>query len=395
MADSLLDSRSSGRGSTRSRPTWRQIQLQTREAFTHWLDAGRRNADVTKVQTTITNFLIASVRDAAAVERFVEGWKPVLGSGCNEPDTYHQFDNVLAYCHLHFLERYRRFYQVLERLYAAGYMPLKDDRVRILDVGTGPAPCLYALQDFYEQVRSFGAFYRRAELSSVTTELRSVEQSPAMSHFMHHFSEFAYRPGPFSATHSNFLSLDLAELRRESEAASKRADEADWDDPYTPWPFAPEDYKHDLYIFSNFFTTKEFAHTSKDQIRKIFYWLGPGHRVLIMGSSSASYQAIYELIDNLARQARVDTVSGWDDLFHCHYEDFSAERVKANYNSVFDHLMDVNPKLQLPPSVQTHRDIWDQTIPLRGPKSFRARLYNRSRLLRWRTPNRADADASS
>src|SRR4029077_17442054 len=113
------------------------------------------------------------------------------------------------------------------------------------------------------------------------------------------------------------------------------ADEADWDDPNAPWPFPPADYKQELYIFSNFLTTDEFAQAAKHQIQKIFYWLGPGHRVLIMGSSSPRYQSIYGLIDDLAMQARVDSVDGWNDIFECSYDDFSAGRVKANYNAVF------------------------------------------------------------
>jgi len=149
-------------------------------------------------------------------------------------------------------------------------------------VGTGPAPCLYAVQDFYEQVRSFGAFVQRAELATVSTELRSVERSEAMFSIYASFSEMALRPGPFGATHLDFLNLDLADLRRMSEAESRRAEEADPDDPYAPWPFQAVDYKHD-FIFSAISLRPPSSRLRPEQIEKIFYWLGPGHRVLIMG----------------------------------------------------------------------------------------------------------------
>lgn len=164
-----------------------------------------------------------------------------MGPTSNDPNTYLNFDNVLAYCHIHFLSRYCRFYQVLEPLYAHGHLPMRHDQVRVLDVGTGPAPCLYALQDFYEQVRGFADFIRAPELRPQPLIRSCVEQSPAMERFMNLFSEFAIRPGPFQATHKDFLQLDLAELRRASEFESRKSQEDAWsDEPDAPWPFSTD-----------------------------------------------------------------------------------------------------------------------------------------------------------
>jgi hypothetical protein len=79
-------------------------------------------------------------------------------------------------------------------------------------------------------------------------------------------------------------------------------------------------------------------------------------------------------------------VRGWKDIFESTYDDFSAERVKANYNMVFGHLTQIRPDLELQPAIQRLEDIWNPAAPLTGPKRFRAKLYDRSKLLsgRWR-----------
>jgi len=204
---------------------------------------------------------------------------------------------------------------------------------------------------------------------------------------MHHFSERTFRPGPFGATHRDFLKLDLSALRRASEEESRKSQESDWDDPGVPWPFDPIDYKHDLYIFSNFLTTREFAAGARDQLLKIFYWLGPGQRLLILGSSAHQYHEIYDFIDGLASQASVDGVDEWNDSFSCTYKDFSAQRIKTQYDAIVSHMTRLDPRPRFPLELQKMNDLWDPKIKLRGPRSFRARLYRRTRLLkghRWR-----------
>lgn len=116
--------------------------------------------------------------------------------------------------------------------------------------------------------------------------------------------------------------------------------------------FQPTDYKHDLYILSNVLTTQQFAETASDQILKIFYWLGPGHQVLIMGSSARAYDEIYALVGRLASQAKVDRVDDWDELFTCRYNDLSAERVKSHYNDVVRHMLKLHSRLRFPLEVE-------------------------------------------
>jgi hypothetical protein len=369
--------------------TWKKLQTQSAASFQAWLNAGRRDADIVRIQQTLTAFLLEQLSDRAEVRKFIAAWPCVMGSSCNDARTYLVYENVLAYCHIHFLERYRRFYQVLERLYEIGHLPMRDSEVRVLDVGTGPAPCLYAFQDFYDQIRGFANFRRLTELHLNPPVLNCVEQSPAMERFMHHFSERTLRPRPFGATHRDFLKLDLSALRRASEEESRKSQESDWDDPGVPWPFDPVDYKHDLYIFSNFLTTREFAATARNQLLKIFYWLGPGQRLLIMGSSAHQYDEIYDFINGLASQASVDGVDGWNDSFSCTYKDFSAQRIKAQYDAIVSHITKLDPRLRFPQELQKTNDLWDPKIRLRGPRSFRARLYRRTRLLRGRRWRRA------
>lgn len=59
------------------------------------------------------------------------------------------YDEAAAYMVQHLTDRYGRVTQVLERLFAAGHMPMRRRQMSVLEVGAGLAPGLYATRDFY------------------------------------------------------------------------------------------------------------------------------------------------------------------------------------------------------------------------------------------------------
>src|SRR5262249_5147574 len=56
---------------------------------------------------------------------------------------------ALAYAGLHLLDRYGRVNQVLEYLFQIGRIPLRIHGARVLEVGAGPAPAVFAVRDFF------------------------------------------------------------------------------------------------------------------------------------------------------------------------------------------------------------------------------------------------------
>jgi hypothetical protein len=81
---------------------------------------------------------------------------------CNDLDVQDEngvsFDTpgvVPSYASWHFLERYLRFFEVFLRIVELGYFPLKTTNLKSIDIGTGPAPCIFALSDITAGLTEF------------------------------------------------------------------------------------------------------------------------------------------------------------------------------------------------------------------------------------------------
>ncbi len=68
--------------------------------------------------------------------------------------AFRTIDEALAYLVQHLADRYGRVTQVLERLLAVGHLPIRKTRLTVLDIGAGPAPALYAIHDFYDDLQA-------------------------------------------------------------------------------------------------------------------------------------------------------------------------------------------------------------------------------------------------
>jgi hypothetical protein len=128
-------------------------------------------------------------------------------------ETFRKPFAVDAYAYVHFLERYRRTWVTLDKLTEFAVLPLASRGVRVLDVGTGPACSLYAIEDFYAAVREFAGLSDIPELEVEAPELSCVEKTDQMIWFFHEFSERLGRRGPFGCISDEFVTLDLKERR--------------------------------------------------------------------------------------------------------------------------------------------------------------------------------------
>src|SRR5262249_33710080 len=134
---------------------------------------------------------------------------PFVMHSCNMPGLYDLPRASEAYALVHFLERYRRAWRTLEELTASLLLPLGVEGIRVLEVGSGPGSCLFAIADFYAALRAYGEEVKDERLCAQSTELFAVEKSHGMVSLMHALSEYGGRQGTFAATFSDFEGLDL------------------------------------------------------------------------------------------------------------------------------------------------------------------------------------------
>lgn len=105
---------------------------------------------------------------------------------CDDID-FEEFEVAVAYSILHFLPRYRRFQIIYDELFRSKLLPFDNRGIRVLDIGTGPAPALFALSDIYYFVFDI----LKVDLSIGTYCSDYVERSNGFRSWLHHFTEHA------------------------------------------------------------------------------------------------------------------------------------------------------------------------------------------------------------
>jgi hypothetical protein len=222
---------------------WRDFRRRYGPRFLAWLDtSGYRLTALRAIgEATVAFFREEILSDAAGrrevAERIINRIVPTA-QNCDEV-SYNDPPSVVAYAFQHLLERYRRTWQVLEELLRQKVLPYGACGVNVLDVGTGPAPTIYAIQDFYS---ALGAFAQEIGAPfEVTVRPTIAEPGRGMVAFMHRFSEFKgslsdrFIAGPYSARFGDLLEICLPELRRRAIEDAVDQMLAD-DDDYGPRP---------------------------------------------------------------------------------------------------------------------------------------------------------------
>jgi hypothetical protein len=354
--------------------TRRKLQRESSALFGQWLDDGRRAADFRRTQEAFSSFVIGLIDTPDAAHRYIEAL-PDAFAACNNAATYEDESKILAYASLHFLERYRRFYKVLENLFRIGRLPMRVHGVRLLDIGAGPAQCLYAAQDFYAQLQAFSKARELPQLSMPAPMLHCVERSRYWARFFHYFSEVSDRKGPYSPQFRAFEDLDLAALRREEDI---RASKVRYDDD-EDWLFVSsgESFEYHMYIFANFLTTTEQVKATRDTLEKLFRWVKVGQSVLILGSPRPPYPRIYAELEEVAAAVALQHEADLPPPLEFAFDDESALVLKEHHVRVIKHLETLVPNFEVPAAVRRHDFIWDPNAPLPKFPPFAVNLYRR------------------
>ena len=293
--------------------SWRQILMKHSSSFLEWLaETEYEYKSFDRIANHLSEFLISRIRTGSDALEF---WNtiPNVRSACNAPDTYQLPWAAEAYAFVHLLMRYSRAWSVLKYLTTEASLPLGSQGVRVLDIGAGPAPVLYAIDDFYNALNIFAQESGIQELCIPLPELDCIENSQSMNIFMHHFSEHCGRRGPFGATIDDFRCLDFLSIRHsyfkhhryKGDYNATTGEEEEFDDSYLTAMESNSIIRYRLIIFSNFFTLACSVRKYEQELRSLFDDLSPGSVVIISGATGKRYQEIYEQLTQLAHNARM------------------------------------------------------------------------------------------
>ncbi|MRW84872.1 hypothetical protein GJ698_12345 [Pseudoduganella sp. FT26W] len=287
-----------------------------------------KNSGVGRVRTSTLGQAVSQLwldyAESASKSELAEKLPDVLRS-CDSL-SFQQPSEAIAYAGLHLVDRYGRIMQVLEYLLRVGRLPIRKTRVSILEVGSGPAPALYATRDFYAMLHEWPA---RGEVEVANVKVAdSLERGDAWDRTLHYLSEYLM----LARQETNPMALpfqraihDLSGFKvktRHNEAVAERAHwirhEFDSADEYissaAAFKIAYEEGVHapsayDMIFMCNFLTQTEMAERFETELLDLANSLTPGGVLVVMGGVGASYPEIYEKVRNIARSAKLTDVS--------------------------------------------------------------------------------------
>ena len=234
--------------------------------------------------------------------------------------TYEEEGTAEAYALLHFLDRYHRFQIIFDTLHTKGLMPIKVQKIDILDVGTGPGPSMYAISDFYTSLNEkIGAVQSNKDDGGFSIDY--VERSQEFRNWLHHFTEYvnfncpSKHPWKVPFHHGSFYDFKGLEFNQYISYSGQD------DDGEFIIRNRVEKYRFDIILGSNFFTTKEQVDNYLIELRDCVRFLRNNGILIVVGakSSSKKYSSVYEEISNTILS---ENYSNWKFIAKCEKLDF-------------------------------------------------------------------------
>ncbi len=238
---------------------------------------------------------------------------PTTLKKCNEL-AFDSEDETLAYSVWHLIERYARVLQVLDGLVRSGDVPLRKTRLTALEVGAGPMPALHAVRDFYADLTQWSLTTSPPPPIVEATQLYTLDRAPAWGHFNHIISEQLMGLGDGSGPHKfamdflDFQSFSVREAHRdavESAATRMHTEALEWGESLTLGQARNQiGSAHggppsalDLIIVCNFLTQTSMTSQFEAELAELARSLTPGGVLVMIGSASEQYDAIFDSLD--------------------------------------------------------------------------------------------------
>ncbi|WFE26613.1 hypothetical protein O7623_25455 [Solwaraspora sp. WMMD791] len=250
---------------------------------------------------------------------------------CDDLD-FSDIESGLAYFILHFADRYGRAGQVLQRLLKLGWVPLRRQRIAVLDIGSGPAPSSFAAFDFYNNLADWSSTVGdQHEFGRAT--IHPLDRGIAWDTIIHNFSEqlmvhrappIGWHALPFSRSFKNFTGFSAHERHHGHRRAIRDSIIRDYDDadeyidPKEAWR---EAYSHpaqipsayDLIFVSNFLTTVGMANTFRRELVDLAHSLTLGGVLLFFTATGGRYAKVHREIEAIAALARLSRIEGFSE----------------------------------------------------------------------------------
>ncbi|MWA08634.1 hypothetical protein [Streptomyces sp. BA2] len=283
---------------------------------------------------------------------------------CCDELYFQDSDEAAAYTVQHLTDRYGRVTQVLERLFAAGHLPLRRRQMSVLEVGAGPAPGLYAARDFYADLALWAETSGHEVPFLPVMRMHALDKGEAWGRLLHSLSEhlIALRsdlpssPGafPFRVEYSNLAGFSVIRehvraLDHAAESISAEFDQSD--EPITRATarrFAEEDgvgrpSAYDLVVTSNFLTAEGSVKEFQMELRQLASGLTPGGLLIVIGAAAGNkYARIWSALRTLMRCTELTEIKGFEEPIAANLNPEWAKAIRRQRQDILDELRGVD-----------------------------------------------------
>lgn len=301
----------------------------------------------------------------------------------------------LAYLLWHQVDRYHRTFEALDLLFEKGALPLaKPSRpLRMLEVGSGPAPAGYAVVDYYAALATWSSQQAVSEGPSAFAVVHTLDRGDYWDRIIHQLSEhLVWRPERssvgrfFQRTYEDLAGFDVRHLHNQAQTAARRAREdpdsdamIDWfDEPAVDQPVGwanipPSAY--DLIVVSNFLTNRQILEGLADELQRLARSLVPGGVLLTMSGTSPAYRQLWSTFSSFPSVQQLTRVVDTEVIAHDGRYLEAARATRAGHVACLRHLEFLAPSV-LEGRIPPYASEWlvDPAAELKYPK-FAVRAY--------------------
>lgn len=281
--------------------------------------------------------------------------------------TFDESPAAFAYLLWHQVDRYHRVTQALDRLFMRGLLPLAKlgRSLKVLEVGSGPAPASYAVIDYYASLAAWAKSRGEAFQISPQTEAHTVDRGRAWQQIVHGLSEQLLHTedrqsvregGPsrnrfFGITYPEFADFSPAQLHIDAREKTRRKlldENGIWQfeqyfgylsvDQQAAKSAPPSAY--DLIIVANFVTNASMMASFKAELDNLANSLVPGGVLLALSGRSKKYKNLWNEYAARPQVKRLDHVL--DEVIQAHQDPDVQKRVARSTIDLLTYLNELD-----------------------------------------------------
>lgn len=240
----------------------------------------------------LINFLEAAIEQGGIDKDIICENFPDTAKDCDHLE-FNNPSQVISYVILHFLTRYHRSQELFLNLLESELFPLNRSENKVISIGAGPSPSLYAINNLYSIINKFFKDNYDGKMKLRYT-IDYCERSNNFRQFLHHFTEYLNDERFCEKNNFYLIPYHFGSFKDFSTMIVTKNDSV----------------RFDIAIFNNFLTPKTSFENFKENIKGIIECLTKKGILIIFGpdlNGKSDYRDYYYTLNKFLVKYRYKT----------------------------------------------------------------------------------------